>query len=165
MGATFEPNQLIMQSMKQFIFIISMMMVGSSSFSNSLQKIAFHQITQFNNPQKWRSLKLLELKAIGFTYCVGEDDNWGSMQTIEVPVIIDFVQEKITIFSAKRQVFNFEKLKDDPDPTYVMMEGYAIDTESKKVFISLVFTDNNEVYMVVFYEDVKFAYKMIKYTW
>ena len=46
-----------------------------------------------------------------------------------------------------------------------MMEGYAIDTESKKVFISLVFTDNNEVYMVVFYEDVKFAYKMIKYTW
>lgn len=100
------------------------------------------------------------MRAVSFKYSIDGGEFWTNWTQVSIPVVLDFKTNRFVVYSSEEQILDFVHLNKTEDLDCITFDGYATDSNYKKVIIVLSIYQYHS-YLSIMYDDLIYTYKLI----
>ena len=100
-----------------------------------------------------------KLNAVKFRFTL-DFDSWSNWEKVNIPVLINFDEKRIIIYSEKTQIIDFNYLNKEQIDSCISLDGIATDSNNKRVILVLNICEKI-TFLSLMYYDVSYTYELL----
>ena len=87
-------------------------------------------------------------------------DSWSSWTNVNIPVLINFEEKRVIIYSKEKQIIDFDYLNKEVIDNCIVLDGIATDSNNKRVILVLNICEKI-TFLSLMYDDISYTYELL----
>ena len=100
-----------------------------------------------------------KLHAVKFRFTL-DFDSWSSWTNVNIPVLINFEEKRVIIYSKEKQIIDFDYLNKEVIDNCIVLDGIATDSNNKRVILVLNICEKI-TFLSLMYDDISYTYELL----